>query len=213
MCIHIYIHTHICIYMYITFFYSSMVTSFPINNGCAPVAGLRNHGSIFTVYKAQCHKLCPLDPKSFWWWNILLMQEILHHLGCIKPVSNGTNYQPQLVQDFWTINSSGDLWSILSMFCMTSMGLVLKSWPRTAAQVLMGAAACRLVMLDHPQAEMSKELIHLPIAIQDTKVVQYMWDFCTVIPFQICKALFVSISYLRAVYKLQLHDNLRSIAK
>lgn len=43
-----------------------------------------------------------------------------------------------------------------------------------AAQVLMGAAACRLVMLDHPQAEMSKELIHLPIAIQDTKVVQYM---------------------------------------
>ena len=53
---------------------------------------------------------------------------------------------------------------------MTSMGLVLKSWPRTAAQVLMGAAACRLVMLDHPQAQMSKELIHLPIAIQYTEV-------------------------------------------
>lgn len=58
---------------------------------------------------------------------------------------------------------------------MTSMGLVLKSLPRIpsvgAAQVLMGAAACRLVMLDHPQAEMSKELIHLPIAIQYTEVV------------------------------------------
>ena len=25
------------------------------------------------------------------------MTEILHHLGCIKPVNNGINYQPQLV--------------------------------------------------------------------------------------------------------------------
>ena len=36
---------------------------------------------------------------------LLLMEEILHHLGCIKPWNNGINYQPQLVQDFWTINS------------------------------------------------------------------------------------------------------------
>ncbi len=29
---------------------------------------------------------------------ILLMEEILHHLECIKPVvNNGINYQPQLV--------------------------------------------------------------------------------------------------------------------
>ena len=33
---------------------------------------------------------------------LLLMEEILHHLG---PWNNGINYQPQLVQDFWTINS------------------------------------------------------------------------------------------------------------
>ena len=25
------------------------------------------------------------------------MEEILHHLGCINPVNNGINYQPQLV--------------------------------------------------------------------------------------------------------------------
>ena len=32
----------------------------------------------------------------------LLMEEILHHLGCLKPVvNNGINYQPQLVQDFF----------------------------------------------------------------------------------------------------------------
>ena len=30
------------------------------------------------------------------------MEEILHHLGCIKPVVNdGRNYQPQQVQDFF----------------------------------------------------------------------------------------------------------------
>ena len=31
----------------------------------------------------------------------LLMEEILHHLGCINPVTNGINYPPQLVQDFF----------------------------------------------------------------------------------------------------------------
>ena len=28
---------------------------------------------------------------------LLLMEEILHHLGCTKPTNNGMNYQPQLV--------------------------------------------------------------------------------------------------------------------
>ena len=33
---------------------------------------------------------------------ILLMEEILHHLGCTKPVNNGINYLSyQLVQDFF----------------------------------------------------------------------------------------------------------------
>ena len=39
---------------------------------------------------------------------LLLMEGILHHLGCItvwNPVNHGINYQPQLVLDFWTINS------------------------------------------------------------------------------------------------------------
>ena len=37
--------------------------------------------------------------------NILLMEEILHHLKDVKDrVNNGMNYQPQLVQDFWIIN-------------------------------------------------------------------------------------------------------------
>ena len=39
---------------------------------------------------------------------ILLMAEIpaINHQRCRKPVvNNGTSYQPQLVQDFWTINS------------------------------------------------------------------------------------------------------------
>ena len=31
---------------------------------------------------------------------ILLMEEILHHLGCINLVNNGISYQPQLVQEF-----------------------------------------------------------------------------------------------------------------
>ena len=29
-------------------------------------------------------------------WLILLMEEILYHLGCINTVNNGINYQPQL---------------------------------------------------------------------------------------------------------------------
>ena len=33
-------------------------------------------------------------------WMILLMADILHHLGCINPTNNGINHQPQLVQDF-----------------------------------------------------------------------------------------------------------------
>ncbi len=33
-------------------------------------------------------------------WMILLMAEIVHHLGCINPTNNGINHQPQLVQDF-----------------------------------------------------------------------------------------------------------------
>ena len=33
--------------------------------------------------------------------EILLMEEILYHLGCINPVKNGINHQPQLVQDFF----------------------------------------------------------------------------------------------------------------
>ena len=40
--------------------------------------------------------------------SILLMvqKSCDHHLGCVKPVvNNEINYQPQLVQDFWTINS------------------------------------------------------------------------------------------------------------
>ena len=40
---------------------------------------------------------------------LLLMAEILHHLGCKKHlVNDGINYQPQLVfsPDFWTINST-----------------------------------------------------------------------------------------------------------
>ena len=32
---------------------------------------------------------------------ILLMEEILHHLGCKDPVNNRINYQPRLVQDFF----------------------------------------------------------------------------------------------------------------
>ena len=38
---------------------------------------------------------------------ILLMEEILHHLGCKKPCKKWYGYLPyQLVPDFWTINSS-----------------------------------------------------------------------------------------------------------
>ena len=34
------------------------------------------------------------------WGKLLLMEEILHQLGCKKPdVNNGINYQPQLVND------------------------------------------------------------------------------------------------------------------
>ena len=41
---------------------------------------------------------------GFPWYIIRLMAEILHHLGCIKPVNHGLNYL-STVQDFWTINS------------------------------------------------------------------------------------------------------------
>ena len=40
--------------------------------------------------------------------EILLMEEILHHLTCMKPckyVNNGINYQPQLVSRISSINS------------------------------------------------------------------------------------------------------------
>ena len=40
----------------------------------------------------------PKKTKNLW---ILLVEEILHHLGCKKKsVNNGIDYQPQLVQDF-----------------------------------------------------------------------------------------------------------------
>ena len=32
--------------------------------------------------------------------EVLLMEEILHHLRGLNPVNNGINYQPQMVQDF-----------------------------------------------------------------------------------------------------------------
>ena len=51
------------------------------------------------------------------WWNShlltmivqsttvdMLMEEILHHLGCKNPVNNGINYQPQLVSRLSSIN-------------------------------------------------------------------------------------------------------------
>ncbi len=39
---------------------------------------------------------------------ILLMAEILHHLGwCWNPINNGINYQPQLVSRISAINSMG----------------------------------------------------------------------------------------------------------
>ena len=37
-------------------------------------------------------------------WFLVLMEEILHRLGCIKP-GNGLNYQPQLVSRIFSINS------------------------------------------------------------------------------------------------------------
>ena len=45
---------------------------------------------------------------------LLLMTEILHHLGCMKPKNTGINYQPQLVQDcshqqYYTLMKSGIL--------------------------------------------------------------------------------------------------------
>ena len=43
---------------------------------------------------------------------ILLMAEIFHHLGCMKPyksINNGMNYQPQLVSPISAINRMTDL--------------------------------------------------------------------------------------------------------
>ena len=36
---------------------------------------------------------------------VVLMEEILHHLGCINPVNNGMNHQHQLVSRISSINS------------------------------------------------------------------------------------------------------------
>ncbi len=37
--------------------------------------------------------------------ELLLMEEILHHLGYKNPANNGMNYQPQLVSRISSINS------------------------------------------------------------------------------------------------------------
>ena len=46
------------------------------------------------------------DQKRWKFLHVLLMEEILHHLGCKKtPVDNGINYQPQLFSRISSINS------------------------------------------------------------------------------------------------------------
>ena len=48
--------------------------------------------------------------RDAWVCLVLLMEEILHHLGCIKPckLNNGINYQPPLVRRISSINSITD---------------------------------------------------------------------------------------------------------
>ena len=66
-----------------------------------------------------------------WWWlfcqNILLMEEILHHLGCIKPVvHSGIKYQPQLVNAGFLNHQQYDWFPNLAS--RRNMGQMSNSW-------------------------------------------------------------------------------------
>ena len=73
---------------------------------------------IFNSWKETCFECggCNVQPwsrmsnskkRTHVWTNILLMAEILHHLGwCQNLVNDGINYQPQLVSRISSINSS-----------------------------------------------------------------------------------------------------------
>ena len=78
-----------------------------------------NVGSMVACQNTRCK----------WWkiiYEVLLMDEILHHLGCIKPYKQWDIYQNLnwCRPDFWTINSINDgkwcIWScklVTSCFC------------------------------------------------------------------------------------------------
>jgi len=57
------------------------------------------------IGKSQSLFLIQSGKVGFCLCKVLLMEEILHHLGCKSIVNNGINYQPQLVSPISSINS------------------------------------------------------------------------------------------------------------
>ena len=75
-------------------------------NWFANFARISEPSTVLSLNAAFCSRLVGFFPGILFCYavlsnfdNILLMAEILHHLGCMKPVvNNGINYQPQLVR-------------------------------------------------------------------------------------------------------------------
>ena len=62
----------------------------------------------------------------------MLMEEILHHLGCQKLINNGRNHQPHQVQNFLPINrmlqAKLPLRPFLVSVLLQFLGVLIPSW-------------------------------------------------------------------------------------